>query len=308
MHPAPVLNLPRRSLLLIAASLTFACPMLLAQNTASPPAPTPTTTASAAPAFDVATIKPVPPDSAPTHGWAGVQYHPDSIEFAWQSLPELLYFAFGYRSARFDGQITGLPGWADSQKYDIVAKISPADIIEYQNLSQEQRQQRYEQTMHSLLVERFHLVVHRGSKQAPIYEMVVAKGGMKMEDASTDANPPLGKATDGTLKTGIRWQKDTSIVQAYSMQSWAEFLSSPQSGIGRPVLDKTGLAGTYTFSFDWSVYSARVTVRNGVAITDPADDGPSIFKALDEIGLKLQPSAASMQTIVIDHVERPTAD
>src|ERR1700761_3891172 len=122
-------------LLALAAPAAYAQPPATPDGKAVPPAKT----------FDVATIKVVPPNSNPTKGWAGVQYHSDGLEFAWQSVPELLYFAFGYEGSRFDGQITGLPGWTDSQKYDIVAKMSPADIAEYQTLSKDQQQQWREQ-------------------------------------------------------------------------------------------------------------------------------------------------------------------
>jgi len=288
-------NVRRRSLLLAAACLALASPFALAQTTA---ATTP------APAFDVATIKPIPPDGRPTHGWVGVQNHPDGMEAAYINLPELLCYAYGYKDLRFEGQVTGLPDWALTQKYDIAAKISAADLAVLQKLGNDEQGQRREAMLQSLLAERFSLTLHRGTKQIPVYEMVVARSGIKMKDAATDPAPPqLGKDDDGKPRSTLRWMKDTTVMQAYSMKSLANLLSMPAAFVGRPVLDKTGLTGTYNFTLDWSIYSANAAAGNS-----PTESATSIFTALGEIGLKLQPSTSSADTIVVDHVERPTAD
>ena len=299
MPSAPALNSLRRSLVLTAASIFLACPTLLAQT----PAPA-TATASPAPTFDVATIKPLPPDGRPTHGWVGVQNHADGMEAAAQNLPELLCYAYGYKSLRFDGQVTGLPDWAATQRYDIVAKIGAADMPAFQKLSSDEQQLRRETMLQSLLAERFHLTLHRGTKQIPVYELVVAKGGIKMKDAATDPAPPqLGKDDAGKPRSTLRWQKDTTIMQAYPMSSLANLLSIPAAFVGRPVLDKTGLTGTYNFTLDWSIYSAAAA-----ASTAPENNATSIFTALGELGLKLQPATSTVETIVVDHVEQPTPD
>ncbi|MGO9230051.1 MAG: TIGR03435 family protein [Bryobacteraceae bacterium] len=299
--------LARESFLLAAVWIGLAYPMLLAQNNAAPGAassPTPTASATAAPAFDVATIKPLPPDGRPTQGWVGTQYHPNGIEFASQALPEILCVAYGYKSIRFVGLVSGRPGWAVNQRYYIVAKMSAADISTFQKLSNDEQERRREAMLQSLLAERFSLTLHHGTKQIPVYEMVVAKGGIKMKDAATDPAPPqLGKGEDGKPLSTLRWAKDTTLMQAYSMKSLTNLLTMPAAQVGRPVLDKTGLTSTYNFKFDWSIYSANAAAGNS-----PTEDAPSIFTALGEIGLKLQPSTASFDTLVIDHVEKPTPD
>ena len=289
-----------RSILLAACLLSSLAP---AQMTAQAPADKPATPPRTL-TFDVATVKPLAPDGRPTHGWSGIQYHPDGMEFASQSLSDLLCFAYGYGSLRFDGQITGLPNWANAQRYDIGAKMSAADIAEYQKLGKDQQAQWREAMTQALLAERFHLTLHRGSKQVSVYELVVAKASPKLVDATTDPNPPLGKGEDGKPHQGVNWARDnTSTWQAYAMQSLADFLSMPAASVGRPVVDKTGLTGTYDFTLDWSIYSARAA-----AGLDPTESAKSIFSAVGEIGLKLQSSSAPMQTLVIDHAEPPTAN
>jgi uncharacterized protein (TIGR03435 family) len=275
----------------------------------SPPARTQTAVPARTLAFDVATIKPLAPGGRSTAGWIGFQNRPDGMEFASQSLQDLLCYAYGYKSLRFDGQISGVPDWAATQRYDIVAKMSADDVALFQKLDKDEQEQRREAMMQSLLAERFRLALHRGTKQVPVYELVVAKGGIKMQDAATDPNPPkLGKDADGKALPGIRWQEKTSTVQAYSMSSLADLLSLPAAFVGRPVVDKTGLTGGYNFTFDWSIYSARAAAKNASADGDSTSDVPTIFTALGEIGLKLQPSTGSMQTIVIDHVEKPSEE
>jgi uncharacterized protein (TIGR03435 family) len=123
-----------------------------------------------------------------------------------------------------------------------------------------------------------------------------------MKDAATDPAPPqLGKGDDGKPLSTLHWLKDTTLMQAYSMKSLADLLSMPAAQVGRPVLDKTGLTSTYNFTLDWSIYSASAAASNS-----PENDATSIFTALGEIGLKLQPSTGSVETIVVDHIEKPT--
>jgi hypothetical protein len=100
---AHALNLRRPFLL--AASIALAAPIAFAQPAASPAPPTAS--------FDVASIKPVLPDGRPSHG---------------------------YKSLRFDGQITGLPDWARAQRYDITAKIGAADKPAYQKLNSDEQE------------------------------------------------------------------------------------------------------------------------------------------------------------------------
>jgi uncharacterized protein (TIGR03435 family) len=68
------------------------------------------------------------------------------------------------------------------------------------------------------------------------------------------------------LKNYFRPGRDTTKAQGFSMTQLANFLSQPVTGVGRRVVDKTGLAGGYDFTLNWSIYSAGVPVRNGVAM------------------------------------------
>ena len=275
---------------LAVSLIPLACTAVLAQTP-----PSPASHPSSKPAFEVATIKPADPRP---HGMY-VIYEADRTEVKAQTLAELLGYAYGYH-VRFDGQITGLPDWGTTQRYDMVAKMTAEDAAALQKLGKDEQQRWREQAMQSLLADRFSLTLHHGTKPIPVYDLVIAKDGIKMKDAATDLAPlQTGKDSDSTPWKGIHDLKDTSVAQAYSMSSFADELSAPYAQVGRPVLDKTGLTGTYNFTLDWSIYSASAAA---------AGEATSIFDALRKIGLKLQPSTAAFQTIVVDHVEHPTAN
>jgi len=294
--PSHTMKYSRKSLLLAAASIALASPVLLAQNntapgTASPS--TPTTSANPAPAFDVATIKPF--HLGPGTTFVGIENTPDGVHASDANLAMLVVYAYGLRT---EDQVTG-PDWAKTERYEVVAKMSATDFAEMQKLSSAESTARRRLMMQTLLADRFKLKVHPEIKQVPVYELVVAKGTSKLIDSATDTNPKLDRGEDGKPRMGIQSMRVTSIVEGYSMTAWAGFLSQPVCKLGRPVLDKTGLTGTYDFPINWSVY------MNDPAL--PEDEG-AIFDALKEVGLQLHPATGPIDTIVIDHVEKPTAD
>jgi len=274
--------------------------MLLAQGSpalAAASSPTPSTNATPAPAFDVATIKPFHPGPGT---FMGIRNTPDGVHASDANLAMLVVYAYGLRT---EDQVTG-PDWAKTERFDIQAKMSATDFAEVQKLSTAESNARRKLMMQALLADRFKLKVHPETKQVPVYELVLAKGSSKLIDSATDTNPKLDRGEDGKPRMGIQSMRVTSIVEGYSMTAWADFLSQPVAGVGRPVLDKTGLTSTYDFPINWSVYSAGA----GNPLGSPEDNTASIFGALQEVGLKLQPATGPIDIIVIDHVEKPTAD
>lgn len=300
--PSHTMKYSRKSLLVAAVWSALACPMLLAQNNAATGAvssPTPATNASPAPAFDVATIKPFHMGPGMFMGMGNT---PDGVRGGGASLAMLVVYAYGLRT---EDQVTGGPDWtggkdwAKIERFDVQAKMSATDFAEMQKLSSAESTARRRLMMQTLLADRFKLKVHPEIKQVPVYELVVAKGTSKLIDSATDTNPKLDRGEDGKPRMGIQSMRVTSIVEGYSMTAWAGFLSQPVCKLGRPVLDKTGLTGTYDFPINWSVY------MNDPAL--PEDEG-AIFDALKEVGLQLHPATGPIDIIVIDHVEKPTAD
>ena len=287
-------------LLITAATIALACPMLLAQTSAPSGTPSsPSTTPSSVPTFDVATIKP----HTGTVTMTGVMSTADGLNGSAATLSMLVEFAYGLRS---EDQVSGGPDWANTDHFDVQARMGEADIAAMATLSPAEKKARRERMMQALLAERFKLKVHSATKQVPVYDLVVAKGGSKLTDAATDTSDHLLRGTDGKPLHGfLSWSTGKIVAQGFPTKNLAEFLSQPISVLGRPVIDKTGLAGTYNFTLDWT--PPHPGVRFG-AESDSAspEETPSIFAALGDVGLKLQPSTGPLETIVIDHVEHPS--
>jgi uncharacterized protein (TIGR03435 family) len=125
--------------ILAAASIAFG-PMLFAQATAAP----------AAPSFDVGTIKPHPSDG--DSSWIGIRITPDGFEGASATIPILIQRAYGLRSI---DQVSGCPEWAKNERLDIRAKMSDEDIADMQRLSPAEAKARRELMMQALLAKRF---------------------------------------------------------------------------------------------------------------------------------------------------------
>ena len=254
---------------------------------------------SSAPAFDVATIKPHPSEGDTS--WIGVRNTPDGVEGAVVTIQSLIQRAYGLRSK---DQVSGGPEWARIERFDIQAKMSEADIAEMQKLSPAEAKARREAMLQALLVERFKLKAHSETRQAPVYELVVAKGGAKLKDAATDTSGHLEKGEDGKpLASFTQATGSTMVAQGESTKALADFLSQPFSGLGRPVVDKTGLNGVYNFTLNWVPHFDRILPTGGSASPEEAD---SLFEALQQIGLRLQPATGPIDMVVVDHVERPT--
>jgi uncharacterized protein (TIGR03435 family) len=274
--------------------------MLLAQsNPASDAASSSTTTATPAPAFDVATIKPHPGMLTMT----GVMNVADGVDGSAATLSMLVEYAYELRS---DDQVSGGPNWAKTDRFDVQARMGEVDIAAIEKLSSAEKKARLRLMMQSLLEERFKLKVHSATRQIPVFELVVSKGGSKLTDAATDTSDHLLKGKDGKPLLGfLSWTTGKIVSQGYSAKNLADFLTQPMCALGRPVMDKTGLTGTYNFTLDWTPPHPGVRFGGG---SDSAslEETPSIFAALGDVGLKLQPATGSIETIVIDHVEKPS--
>lgn len=252
----------------------------------------------APPAFEVASIK---RDVSGKHIRFTKPFPTLHIEGS--TLKDLILLAYHVH----DFEVTGGPAWIDSDLYDIDAKADrpPTASPQFANLQWRRLQ--------TLLHDRFNLAIHRETKVLPVYELTVAKGGLKVQPATCmqritgDTNiAPDKKQSDycGPAGSG-RGRIEAS---GAAMAFLADMLSSQLS---RPVVDKTGIPG------DFQIHLAYVpdapTASSGVPGSHPADTattadlGPDIFTAIQEqLGLKLQPAKGPVEVLVIDHVERPT--
>lgn len=215
------------------------------------------------------------------------EIEPGSIRYLNITLGEFLSMAYGVRTYQISG-----PAWvvsnASSDRYDIVAKAggsaSPAEI---------------RAMMGPLLAERFKLEFHREMRELPVFALTVAKGGLRIKegDGGESSAYPDGKG-------GIAFKN-------YPIAALAGLLSN-LPGVGRPVLDRTGLDGKYTFSANLTDTAPGASIgdikRSLGADADPVSS-PVISNLQQQLGLKLEAVKAPIEMIVIDRVEKtPTED
>jgi len=201
-------------------------------------------------------------------------------------------------------QVKGYQNWMDTETYDIDARISDADRAEWQK--PEPQKVMLQAMLQALLVERCKIVVHREVKEVAVSSLVVAKGGPKFKPTDPTVEHPDGQKLPwgGVL---VPTQNGMSFYGA-SMASFASILSSfLQANQGRPVQDKTGLTGNYdlVMKLQYRGGSAPTGQQDGTAASDPG----SIFDSvLSDLGLKLDSGKGQVETLVIDHMERPSSN
>lgn len=229
------------------------------------------------PAFEVASVKPSPPQSVRMFdgmmNGGGVRA-PGMIAYTRATLDDLLTRAYDLADRE---QISG-PAWLDTEPYDIFAKIPPGTTTE-----------QFRAMMRRLLDERFKLTVHHLTKDFPVYELVVAKNGPKFKEPGE---------TSTAAKPGMAMRFEDGRARLTSHQEPLSMLAGMlRTSAGRQVLDKTGLTGTYDFTLEFSI-------RGLTAV--PGDDPlPSLLEALQQqLGLKSEDKKAPFDVVVVDHAEK----
>jgi uncharacterized protein (TIGR03435 family) len=233
---------------------------------------------SQTPAFEAVSIKPARPGTA---GRSLSENPGPRLTTSNATLKMLVMFAYRV----MPDQVSGGPGWVESDGFDIDAKASDAKVTPAQLRGMVQ----------AFLADRFQLQVHRTTKELPIYELVQAKGGTRLTE-SHDESGEIGVRIEGPGR--ISGVKGTMVMLANT-------LSRP---LQRRVVDQTGLTGAYSFKL---LFAPEQKQRRPTADDDTAapSDGPSIFTALQEqLGLSLKAARGPVETIVIDRAARPDAN
>lgn len=238
-------------------------------------------------AYDVASIR----EHTGDDGMVRWMYKQDGFSTTNINLQSLLASAYNVKM----DLVSGGPSWLGTKGFDIEAKALPGDGGAAK-LTEAQRQA----MLRTLLAERFHVKAHVEAKILPIYDLVVAKGGPKMEVA-----PPLPPSTDNDHKGGGMSMRPGHLdATRYNMTALANQLGYL---VQRTVLDKTGLTADYNFHLDW--LPEEQAGAAGDAASAGTDVHPPIYTAVQEqLGLKLEPSKGPVDTLVVDHAELPTAN
>jgi uncharacterized protein (TIGR03435 family) len=200
----------------------------------------------------------------------------DSLRIQNMTLISVFLSAFGLKS---EDQIVGLPGWVSSDNFDIQAKMDVETASAFKQMRPEEHERQWHSFLREVLENRFGLKFHIEKQERPVYNLVVAKQGLKIKESSSDAK---GSSYSGPDRFSASKCQMSSLVFSLT------------GALDRVVIDKTGLTGRYDIDLTWSPDS------------EP-NSGPSIFTALQEqLGLKLEPAKAPVDMIVIDHIERPS--
>jgi uncharacterized protein (TIGR03435 family) len=207
----------------------------------------------------------------------------------------LIEWAYGVRSF----QLSGEPGWVDSERFDVAAKADGNPRYDF-------LQPKLETMFRAVLADRFQLAVHTVTKELPIYSLVVGKNGPKIRAAEEGDCPEVPNP-----QSPCRYLRTNKFGQLNALRAPAGALALVLVPFtGRMVIDKTGLKGSFTYTLDWTKYLQPVQVGNDPVtptIFDPASLEPAIAEALEQqLGLKLEPGKGPVDTLVIDHVERPS--
>jgi uncharacterized protein (TIGR03435 family) len=264
--------------------------------------------------FEVASIKPGKPGDMRMF----MRFQPGG-RLVVTNMPIKAFMTFAYNVQQF--QISGEPKWFDSERYDIEAKPDSAKAAKLDKLPKEQRGDEIRHMMQALLAERFHLSLHRQTKDLPVYALVVAKGGPKLQK-STFVPPdkpgalPPPKPGGPPPKGSLFMQGPGQVTSTGSeLPMLVNILSH---AVNRIVIDKTGLTGRYDFTLKWTpdqpspqAFGAGQRPGPGPMGNDapppPDPNGPSLFTALQEqLGLKLESQKGPVEILVIDHVEKPS--
>jgi uncharacterized protein (TIGR03435 family) len=270
---------------------------------------TPSTTSAPLPSFEVASIKPNRSGDLRSM----VDFRLGRFSATGITVRLLITFAYNVR----DFQILGGPGWISSDRFDIEAKEDDAQTEAVRKLPPEQARAHNQLLMQSLLADRFKLKVTHGTKELPLYALVVAKNGPKLQEGKPGDTYPNGlKGPDGRPagRAGLMRVGPGQLTgQGIPMATLITLLSGQ---VGRTVVDQTGLKGKYDISLQWSPDPSQGAMFHGPPGGNPGGDapppppdtsGPTIFTALQEqLGLKLEPQKGPVEIIVIDHVEQPS--
>jgi uncharacterized protein (TIGR03435 family) len=309
------------------------------------------------PEFEVASIKPAPPlnpaqiQAGKIH--IGMNIDGARVDIGGLPMQTLLVQAFDLKPY----QITGIGGGAGptpmalngGDRWDILAKL-PAGATKEQVPAM----------LVKLLEDRFNLKYHHESKELQVYGLVVGKNGTKLKDTSSDVDAPTdgavlmngtggevrisqqqgggggrgGSATIsspqyGTMKVAMG-ESGTLRLDAskMTMSGLSELLTSL---VDHPVIDMTGMKGTYQVTLDVSMEALMSLARTqglgggggggfggapggalgaNVAVQTASDPsgGGAVFDAVQKLGLKLEPKKAPVDTVVIDHIDKTPTD
>lgn len=281
--------------------------------------------------FEVASIRPAA-SAAPgeVFGMLGGpgSTDPERVRFRGASLQNLLLRAFDLQPARLSA-----PPWLVTTQFDITAKLPAGTTREQLN-----------RMLQNLLIDRFKIASHTEKRDFPVYDLVVAKGGLKMKVSTAEPAPPPAarggpaeadpakaaaaaaaqlariRANFGVAdKDGFPGLPDDNVATQRTMgnngitrtnargQTMEQIVTILQRGLGggARVNDKTGLTDRYDFKLEYSRGGPGLAPNAGGGNADADVPLPDLPTAVQsQLGLRLEKGTAQQEVLVIDHIER----
>jgi uncharacterized protein (TIGR03435 family) len=231
--------------------------------------------------FEVASLKPGQPGAE----IGGIHPARGGRRYLAANAPLKMMLTAAYR-IRAD-QVSGGPGWLDTELFDLNAEAEQPSSIEELHIM-----------LRNLLKERFKLRMHSETRDRPVYALSTVKTGVKMKphEIASAGDPTIDRPGVGKLAA-----------KSTPMDYFAFGLSMI---LDRPVLDRTGLKGGYDFDLSWTPDLPPGFPEGGLINGEPVDtSGPTIFAAMEkQLGLRLEAQKGPVEILVIDHVEKPVGD
>jgi uncharacterized protein (TIGR03435 family) len=261
------------------------------------------------PEFEVASVKPNKSDAPPSSNnplGPGNVYSPYGGFFRASNFPLYAYILFAYKIMGNQEQFlrTQMPAWVMTDRFDIEARAEGNPDKDQMRLM-----------MRSLLADRFKLAIHYETRQVPVFALALLKAGRTgptlqphPEDSPCSIVPDASQnQVDGkfpALCSGLFGLSPTAPgrLRVGARRVTMEFIANQLSAVGqleRPVIDRTGLNGSFDFALEWAPESR--------AEPEPDSSGPTFLEALkDQLGIKLESQKGPAEVIIFDHVEHPS--
>jgi bla regulator protein blaR1 len=260
--------------------------------------------------YDVVSVKPTDPSLTQTGTRIplGIVYSADGFDAKSMRLWGLIINAYGVQQMR----VLGAPEWWNTERFNLLAKVDPETADALQKLPPDQLKLVRQRMLQKILTERFGLTFHHETKEMPAFFMTIAKGGSKLQEYSPSHASPNDVTDFEGNRAANRFliQGDELIGQSVTMNN---FIAQLSLYLDSPVVDKTGLTGSYDFRFkffvDYSAYAAPPGGTNAQPVLVQIDTNGPLMEAIQKnLGLKLEQGKGPVDVIVIDHSERPSGN
>jgi len=178
-----------------------------------------------------------------------------------------------------DFQIVGGPDWVNTDQWDFEAVADDSAVLSLADAEHPERPTPGSLMVQSLIENRFQFKFHRERRELPVYELLVAKNGAKIKLSGNGLTRRVGR---GEIE-----------VRGYPFAYFAYLLARQ---LDHALIDKTNLTKPYDIKLEWNAELRAEAERS---------DRPTLFSAVEQLGLKLEPAKGPVEVLVIDSVQKP---